>query len=438
VAEAQGAGLNTRGEIARGRGSAWVAADLLIVGSVSDARAPGPLAVDSGRDPADRAGRLLLGPPPVRRAGRRRRRAGGLVRLRVQCFGSPAVLATATYLTSTVESPHHPGMDRRRFLLTSVAGALAAPRAAAVQESEKVHRLGFLAYQPCRIVLDRNGPFIQGLHQLGYFEGRNLVIECRDAIGRFDRLPDLAVELVRLNPDILVTEGTPQSVAGKRATTKIPIIMVGVGDPVGNELVASLARPGGNVTGSSMFPAVDVVVKGLELLKQVVPRVSRVAVLWDPTNLALVSVDKQLDEATRPLQIRLQRVSVRAVGDVERAFGAVLDHRAQALLVHPLPVGPAGLERVFEFGLTNGLPAVTWSELYAAMPGVLLSYGPHFPEVYRRAAALVDKILKGANPAETPVEQPSRFTLVINAKTAKALGLTIPPSLLLRADQVIE
>jgi putative ABC transport system substrate-binding protein len=329
-------------------------------------------------------------------------------------------------------------MDRRTFIGALASGLLAAPLAAEGQPAGKVWRMGFMAYQPCTVVLRPNGPFLQGLRELGYVDGRNLVIQCRDAIGQFDRLPGLAAELVRLNVDILVTEGTPQSVAGKRATSMIPIVMVGVGDPVGNGLVASLARPGGNITGSAMFPIVDVVVKGLEFLKQIAPSVSRIAVLWDPTNLALRSVDRQLDEASRPLQLTLQRISVRTSGDVQDALATVLAQRAQGLLVHPLPIGPAGTERIFQFALTNGLPAITWAEALAGMNGVLLSYGPQYSEVYRRAAGLVDKILKGNNPAGLPVEQPSTFSLIINLKTAKTLGLTIPPSLLLRAEQVIE
>jgi putative ABC transport system substrate-binding protein len=329
-------------------------------------------------------------------------------------------------------------MDRRNFITILAGGLLAAPLAAEAQQPDKIYRMGFLAYQPCHVVLRPNGPFVRKLRELGYVDDRNLVIHCRDAIDHFDRLPGLAAELVRLNVDILVTEGTPASVAGKRATTVIPIVMVGVGDPVGNGLVASLARPGGNITGSAMFPIVDVVVKGLEFLKQIAPRVSRIAVLWDPTNLALVSVDRQLDEASRPLQLTLQRISVRTSGDVQAAFAAVLAQRAQGLLVHPLPVGPAATERIFEFALTNGLPAITWAEALAAMNGVLLSYGPRYSEVYRRAAGLVDKVLRGNTPAGLPVEQPSTFGLSINLKTAKALGLTIPQSLLLRADQVME
>jgi putative ABC transport system substrate-binding protein len=321
--------------------------------------------------------------------------------------------------------------------LTITIGLLAAP-ALEAEPARKVYRMGFLAYQPCQVVLNPRGPFLQGLGELGYFEGRNLVIQCLDAIGRFDRLPDLAAELVSLNVDVIVTEGTPQSVAGKRATTTIPIVMVGVGDPVGNGLVASLARPGGNITGSAMFPTVDIVMKGLELLKQIAPSVSRIAVVWDPKNLALVSVDQQLDKASRPLQIELRRISVRTTGDIQDAFAAIVDQRTQALLVHPLPVGPGGVERIVKFALEKGLPVITWSELFAAVQGVLLSYGPQLANVYGRAAGLVDRVLRGAKPAELPVEQPTKFDLILNLKTAKALGLTIPQPLLLRADRVIE
>lgn len=315
---------------------------------------------------------------------------------------------------------------------------LVAPSPLVAQPAAKAYRMGFLAYQRCPDVLDTNGPFLRGLGDLGYVSGQNLVIDCRDAIGHFDRLPQLAAELARLNIDVLVTEGTPQSLAGKRATATIPIVMIGVGDPVGSGLVASLARPGGNITGSAMFPAVEIVLKGLELLKEIAPGVSRIAVVWDPANLALISVDKQLDTASRPLKVELRRISVRSAGDVQDAFTSIRGHSAQALLVHPLPVGPAGVERIGRFALENALPLITWSEVLAPLDGVLFSYGPQFTDVYGRAAGLVDRVLRGAHPAELPVEQPSKFSLVINLRTAKALRLTIPPSLLLRADRVIE
>lgn len=313
---------------------------------------------------------------------------------------------------------------------------LLASFTAVAQQSGKLYRMGFLSYLSCGQSLDPNGPFLQQLRELGYFEGRNLVVECRDAIGRFDRLPDLAIELVRLNIDVLVSEGTPQSIAAKQATTTIPIVMVGVGDPVGNGLVASLARPGGNITGAAMFPTVDVVVKALELLKEIAPSVSRLVVLWDPTNRALVSIDEQLAAASRPLRIELQRISVRAPKDVEAALAAALHQRVHALLVHPLPVAPPDMQRIWDFARTSRLPTVTFWEPYARQ-GVLLSYGPLVAEVYRSAGVLVDKVLKGAKPADLPVELPTRFRMVINLGTANALGLTIPQSVLLRTDEVI-
>jgi putative tryptophan/tyrosine transport system substrate-binding protein len=315
---------------------------------------------------------------------------------------------------------------------------LAAPHGITAQPATKAHRLGFLAYQRCADVLDPKGPFLLALRNLGYVQGQNLVIHCRDAIGRFERLPQLAAELVGLNVDVLVTEGTPQSLAGKQATASVPIVMVGVGDPVGSGLVRGFARPGGNITGSAMFPTVDIVVKGLELLKEIAPGASRIAVVWDPANLALVSVDKQLDAATRPLQMQLRRISVQSAGDIENAFATIRARPVEGLLVHPLPVGPAGVGQIGKFALENGLPLITWSEVLAPIEGVLFSYGPEFANVYGRAAGLVDRVLRGANPAELPVEQPSKFGLIINLKTARALRLAIPPSLLVRADRVIE
>jgi len=326
----------------------------------------------------------------------------------------------------------------RTVLVVVALILLAAPSPLPAQPAAKAYRMGFLAYQPCADVLDPKGPFLRSLGDLGYVSGQNLVIHCRDAIGHFDRLPQLAAELVALNIDVLVTEGTPQSLAGKQATATIPIVMIGVGDPIGSGLVASLARPGSNITGSAMFPTVDIVVKALELLKEIAPGVSRIAVVWDPANLALVSVDKQLDAATRPLQVELRRISVRATGDIPDAFMSIRRHSAQALLVHPSPVGPAGVERIGRFALENTLPLITWAETLAPLEGVLFSYGPQFENVYGRAAGLVDRVFRGANPAELPVEQPSRFSLIINLKTANALRLTIPQSFLLRADRVIQ
>lgn len=322
------------------------------------------------------------------------------------------------------------------LILAAVLAVLPASLTTAAQQPGSPYRLGYLSYRPCAETLDGKHPFLERLRQLGYLEGRNLVVECRDAIGQFDRLPGLAVELVRLNIDVLVAEGTPQSMAAKQATTTIPVVMVGVGDPVGNGLVTSLARPGGNVTGAAMFPTVDVVVKALELLKELAPSVSRLAVLWDPTNRALMSIDEKLGAASRPLSIELQRGSVRSPKEVEAALAMVVEQRAHALLVHPLPVGPVDLQRIWDFARAKRLPTVTFWEPYARQ-GVLLSYGPQVAEMYRAAAGLVDKVLKGTKPAELPVELPTRLRMVINLATANALGLAVPPSMLLRTDEVI-
>ena len=316
-------------------------------------------------------------------------------------------------------------------------GFLAASLAAEAQPAGKVPRIGFLSYQGCGVSLDPNGAFRLGLRELGYVEGRNLAIECRDARGQVDRFADLVAGLIRLKMDVLVTEGTPASLAAKQATTTIPIVMVGVADPVRSGLIASLAQPGSNVTGPSLFPTLEVAVKVLEQLKEIVPRVSRLAVLRDPTNPSHILIDDEVVGAGRGLGLTPQRIRVRAAGDFQDAFAAILDQRAQALLVYALPISPADGRRIAEFAQKHRLPAVTFWEGFAEQ-GMLMFYGTRLTDQYRRAGVYLDKILKGAKPADLPVEQPTKFELVINMKTAKALGLTIPQSVLLRADQVIE
>jgi putative ABC transport system substrate-binding protein len=296
---------------------------------------------------------------------------------------------------------------------------LATPLAAEAQQAAKVYRIGFLSYLGCGASLDAKGAFRQGLRELGYVEGQNLAIECRDARGRVDRFPNLAGELAHLKVDVLVAESTPSTLAAKQATTTIPIVMVGVADPVTSGLIASLARPGGNV------------------LKKTVPSLSRVAVLRDPTNPSHLLIDDRVVAAGRALGQKPQFIDVRGVVDFQAAFAAVRDQRAQALLLYPLPLQPAEIRRIADFALTNRLPAVTVWEGHAEQ-GVLMFYGAGNADQYRRAGVYVDKILKGAKPADLPVEQPTKFELVINMKTAKALGLTIPPSLLARADEVIQ
>ena len=324
----------------------------------------------------------------------------------------------------------------RRLVAAFVLGLLLPPLVADAQQPAKVYRIGFLSYGGCRASLDPNGPFRQGLRELGYVEGQNLAIECRDAPGRVDRFPDLAVELVGLKIDVLVAESTPASLAAKQVTTTIPIVMVGVADPVVSGLVASLARPGGNVTGPSLFPTLELAPKVLQLAKEVIPRVSRIAVLRDPTNPSHLLIDDQVVAAGRGLGMKPQLIALRAAADLQDAFAAALDQRAQALLVYPSSVAVAHIQQIVEFALKNRLPAVTFWDGFAK-EGVLMFYGPRLADQYRHAGVYIDKILKGAKPADLPVEQPTKFELVINLKTAKALGLTIPKSVLIRADEVI-
>jgi len=325
-------------------------------------------------------------------------------------------------------------------LLISVAvclWALGLASAVAAQPPGKVHRVGFLSYFGCATAVATEGAFRKELRGLGYVEGQNLVIECRDAPGRVDRLSELAADLVQRKVDVLVAEATPSSLAAKSATTTTPIVMVAVADPVRKGLIASFARPGGNVTGVSGAPTLEVYGKVLELLKEVAPHVSRVAVLTDRTNPGQVLMDDAVNAIGRALKIQLRYINVRGAGDVENALVETLNWRAEALFLYPLPVETAEVHRIATFALTKRLPAVTLWEGYAE-EGLLMFYGTGMTDLYRRAAVYVDKILKGAKPADLPVEQAMTFPIVINLKTAKALGVTIPPSVLVRTDKVIK
>jgi putative ABC transport system substrate-binding protein len=328
---------------------------------------------------------------------------------------------------------------RREFIGTLAGGIVVAPFAAEAQQAAKIARIGYLATN-LSVSPDRQEAFRQGLRDLGYIEGRNVVIEYRDAQGKFERLPALAAELVALKVDVIVAPAsTPAALAAKQATRALPILFIGAADPVTSGLVTSLARPGGNVTGLSLlFP--ELVGKGLELLTQAVPGVSRVAVLWHPgafgerTEQDLL---KGADVAARALGVRLQFVEARGPADIDRAFSDMTRARAGALTVLSTPMFASERRRLADLAAKNRLPAVYPQREYVDAGG-LMSYGPNFADMYRRAATYVDKILKGAKPADLPVEQPTKFELLINLKTAKALGLTIPQSVLGRADQVIE
>jgi putative ABC transport system substrate-binding protein len=327
---------------------------------------------------------------------------------------------------------------RREFIGTLAVGLFTAPRASDAQQGAKVPRIGWLQADlaPNPHIQEA---FLQGLRDLGYVEGRNLVIEYRDAEGKPERLPALAAELVALKVDVIEAGGTPAALAAKEATRTLPIVFVGAADPVTSGLVTSLARPGGNVTGLSNL-APELVGKRLEQLKQAVPGVSRVAVLWQPGGQGERTRQDMLqgaEVAARALSVRLQLVETRGPDEFDRAFSDMTRARAGALTVLPSVLFFNERRRLVDLAAKNRLPAVyPWREGVDA--GGLMAYGPNLADLYRRAATYVDKILKGAKPADLPVEQPTKFELIINLKTAKALGLTIPQSVLVRADQVIE
>jgi ABC-type uncharacterized transport system substrate-binding protein len=327
---------------------------------------------------------------------------------------------------------------RRREFIALVGGIAVAPLAAEAQQVAKVARIGFMtgnhAASPHAIEA-----FRQGLRDLGYIEGSNVVIEYRDAKGKFELLPVLAAELVALKVDVIVAPGTPHALAAKKATKTIPIVFVGPGDPVTDGLVISLAQPGGNATGLSNL-APELVGKRLELLTQARQGISRIAVLWQPggggerTEMDLL---KDAEGVARALGVRVQFFEARGPGDFDRAFSDMIRVRADALTGLWGPMFFGERKRLVDLAAKNGLPAVYPLREYVDAGG-LMAYGPNLADLIRRAANYVDKILKGEKPADLPVEQPTKFELVINLKTAKALGLTLPPTLLARADEVIE
>ena len=329
-------------------------------------------------------------------------------------------------------------MDRRTFLGALAGGLLAAPLAAEAQPTGNVPMVGFFGPPPSAGGLVQ--AFQQGLRDHGYVEGQNIKIEYRytdvAAQGHPNLFPRLAAELVRLKPDVLVVSIVETVLAAKKATATIPIVMVSVGDPVRSSLVASLARPGGNVTGLS-YLAPDLIGKDLELLKEAVPKAERVAVLVNPTDPLHPELVASTKKAAGSLGVQLKIVEAGASTELEGAFSIIARERMGAVLVLPDGMFYLNRTRIAELALRNRLPSMSgFSEM--AKAGGLMGYSSSAVANYRRAATYVDKILKGAKPADLPIEQPTKFELVINLKTAKALGLTIPPSLLLRADQVIE
>jgi putative tryptophan/tyrosine transport system substrate-binding protein len=303
------------------------------------------------------------------------------------------------------------------------------------QQAKKVPRVGVLWLYSPAIASPFAEAFRQGLRELGYVEGKNIVIEYRHAEGKYDRLPSLAAELVRLNVDIIVTASTQAAQAGQQATRSIPIVMTVVSDPVESGLVGSLARPGGNVTGLSLMHP-ELSGKRLELLKEVVPKLSRVAVLSNLSNPIIPPLLRETEAAARAVGVQLQVVEVRGPIELDSAFGAMTRDRAGALVVLPDGTFQNERRRIAALAAKGRLPTMyAWRE--AVDDGGLMAYGASVPDILRRAATYVDKILKGTKPADLPVEQPLKFELVINLKTAKQIGLTVPQSVLYRADKVI-
>jgi ABC-type uncharacterized transport system substrate-binding protein len=329
-------------------------------------------------------------------------------------------------------------MERRAFLGILTGGLLAAPLAPEAQQATKVARIGYLGTNRAANP-NLHEAFRQGLRDLGYVEGRNLVIEYRDAEGKVERLPALAPELVALNVDVIVAPGTPQALAAKQATRTIPIVFTAAFDPVTDGLVTSLARPGANVTGLATLSP-ELAGKNLEQLKQAVPGVSRIAILWQPGGMGERTEKdmlKGVEVTARALGVRPQFVEARGPADFDRAFSEMTTARAGTLTVVGSSMFVSERRRLVDLAAKHRLPAVYAQRAYVDVGG-LMSYGPDVGDLFRRAATYVDKILKGANPGDLPVEQPTKFELIINLKTAKALGLTIPQALLQRADQVIE
>jgi len=331
---------------------------------------------------------------------------------------------------------------RRREFIKLVGGAAAAwPLSVNAQPSAKIPRIGLmvtgsLQSPEARVQLDA---FRQGLRQLGYTEGRNIAIEYRGADGRIERFPNLAAELVRLEVDLIFAANTRAALAARQATSTIPIVSAVMGDPVEDGLVASLAQPGGNVTGLT-FLAPELTAKRMQLLKDALPNVSRVAALWHPGAYGERTMDDMLkatESAARTLGVQLHLIEVRAAGELERAFSTMMKERAEALFLFPTPMLFLARRRIIELAATNRLPSVSQAREFVELGG-LIAYGANINDLFRRSTVYVDKILKGAKPADLPVEQPTRFELVINLKTAKTLGIDLPLGLMIRADEMIE
>jgi putative tryptophan/tyrosine transport system substrate-binding protein len=336
-------------------------------------------------------------------------------------------------VTSGESREKHEQKNHRIYSLRHVPCACTS---AAAQQSTKIPRIGFLSTSSLSANAARTEAFRQGLRELGYVEGKNIVIDWRSAEGKADRLPALAAELVRLKVDIIVSSGPTATRSAYEATVTIPIVIAFDSDPVGSGFVASLARPGGNITGLSTL-APEISGKLVELLKEIVPRLSRVAVLGTSTTPGYAPVLKEMELAAGALKVKLQNLDVLSPKDIETAYRAASKGRAQAVLVRGGLVLTSQRTQVVELAVKSRLPAI-YNVAEFVEAGGLMTYSVSMTDLYRRAATYVDKILKGAKPADLPVEQPTKFELIINLKAAKQIGLTIPPNVLVRADKVIK
>jgi putative ABC transport system substrate-binding protein len=327
-------------------------------------------------------------------------------------------------------------MQRREFI-TLLSGIVAAwPLAARAQQPAKIPRIGFLGNSTATMEANLIGPLRDGLRELGYEEGRNVIIEFRWADGKYDQFPALVAELLAAKVDVIITAGTPATLAIKKATSTVPLVFIAVGDPVGTGVVPNLGRPGGNITGLSSI-APDLEGKRLELLREVVPKLSHVAFFLNPANAFHTASMRQARVAAQSLGIKLQPMEVNKSEQLDGAFASIVKEKPDALLILADRVFLHNRKRMMEFAIQERLPSVyAYRELVEA--GGLISYGPSYEDMHRRAAVYVDKILKGTKPADLPIEQPTKFTLLINLKTAKTLGLTVPPTLVARADELIE
>jgi putative ABC transport system substrate-binding protein len=314
-------------------------------------------------------------------------------------------------------------------LLTTVSFANA-------QQKGKIPRIGFLGNSTAELEANLIEPFREGLRDLGYVEGKNIVLEWRWAEGKYERFPALIAELIAAKVDLIVTAGTPATIALKKATTTLPLVMIAVGDPVGTGLIASLAHPGGNLTGlTSISPELDG--KRLELLREVVPKISHVAVLWNPTSPLQVAGERETQAAAQAMGIKVLSLGVQAEEQFDNAFATIRKEKPGALLVLADRLFLHHRARIMDFATKQHLPGVhAYVELVEA--GGLMSYGPSYAGMHKRAAYFVDRILKGTKPADLPVEAPAKFELVINLKAAKQIGVTIPPNVLYRADKIIK